>query len=76
MDDFDEEGIVQLRKEKGRELKNLQGRIRKLKKEIAKGEFEGLIIDRSEYQQEIDTKSINWLGNFRRKNALGGEFLS
>ena len=32
-----EEGVVQLRKEKGEEMKNLKGRIKKLKKEIEKG---------------------------------------
>ena len=37
MDGFEEEGIVQLLKEKGAEMKNLQGKIRKLKQEIKMG---------------------------------------
>ena len=37
-------------------MKNPQGRIKKLKNEIEKGEFKGLIIDRSQYQQDIDTQ--------------------
>ena len=50
---FDKEGIFQLLKEKGQDIKNPPCRIKKLK-EIEKGEFAWLIIDRSKSQQGIN----------------------
>ena len=45
---------------------NPQGRIKKSKKEIEKGEFEGLIIDRPKSQQEIDTQIDQLDGGFQK----------
>ena len=57
-------------------MANLQGRIKKMKNEIEKGELEGLIIDRSKSQQEIDAQ-IDQLGEeFRGEEDSGGEFMS
>ena len=50
---------------------NLQGRIKKLKKEIEKGEFEGPIIDRAKSQQEIDTRIDQLDGRFRKTGCSG-----
>ena len=44
----------------------MQGKLKKLKKEIGKGEFELLTIGRSESQQEIDTR-IDLLDDESRK---------
>ena len=50
-----------------REMKNSQGRIKKLKKSIAKGEFRGSIIDRAKSQQGIDTQIDQLDGEFQKK---------
>ena len=66
--DFEEEkGLFSFRG-KDQEMKNSQGKRRELKKEIEKGEFEGLIIDRSQSQQEVDTQ-IDRMMSFERKKA-------
>ena len=76
MADFDkEEGLVQPQKEKGQEMKKLHDRIKKLKKEIDKGESEGLIIGRSKSQQEIDTR-IDQLAAEFQKAECHGRFLN
>ena len=51
-------------------MKNPQGKIRKLKIAIGKGEFGGSVVDQSKPQQEIDAKSIDWLASFERKKVL------
>ena len=53
-------------------MKNAQGEIRKLKKEIEKGEFGGLIIDRAKSQQEIDTQIDRLADGFRTKESSDG----
>ena len=53
-------------------MKNLQGRIKKLKKEIESGEFKGLIIDRSKSQQEIDTHIDQLAEEFQKAECPGG----
>ena len=53
-------------------MKNSQGRIKKLKKEIRKGKFEGLIIDRSKSQQEIDIQIVQ-LGEVFQKTECSEE---
>ena len=47
---------------------NSQGKIRQLKKEIEKGEFKGLIIDRSKSQQEVETQIDRLSDEFQKKN--------
>ena len=47
-------------------MKNLQGGIKKSKKEIEKCEFGGLIIDRSKSQQEIDARVDQLAGGFQK----------
>ena len=54
---------------KGKEMKNPQGKIRKLKREIEKGEFGGLIIDRSQAQQDVDTQIDRRGGEFEKKES-------
>ena len=49
-------GIVQLQEDKEKEKKELNSRIKKLKKEIEKIDFKGPIIDRSRTTEEINTK--------------------
>ena len=53
-------------------MKNPQGRIKKLQKEIEKGEFEGLIIGRSKSQQEIDTQIDQLAEEFQKTECSGG----
>ena len=52
-------------------MKNSQCEIRKLKKEIEEGGFNGLIMGRSKSQQEIDTR-IDRLGDEFRKREISG----
>ena len=49
-----------------REMKNSQGRLKKLKKAIEKGEFKGSIIDRAKSQHEIDTQIDQLDGEFQK----------
>ena len=51
---------------KRKRKKNLQNRINKLEKEIEKGEFDGLIIDRSKPQGELTRKLKFRRMNFKR----------
>ena len=53
-------------------MKNLQGRIKDLENEVEKGEFEGLSIDRSKSQQEIDTGVDQLDGEFQKAEGSGG----
>ena len=50
-------------------MKNLQCRIMKLKKEIEKVEFEGLIIDRSKSQQVINTRTDQLDEEFQKEES-------
>ena len=52
-------------------MKNLKGRNKKLKKEIEKGEFGGLIIGRSKSQQAIDTKIDQLAEEFQKAEGPG-----
>ena len=53
-------------------MKNLQGKIRNLKKEIEKWEFEGLVVDLSKSQQGIDTQIDRLAGEFRKNESPDG----
>ena len=50
-------------------MKTLEGRIRRLKEAIGKGEFEGLVVDRSKSQQEIDTQFARSAYEFQKKES-------
>ena len=62
-------GIVQLTKAKEKEMKISQGKIKKLKQEIEKWVFNGLIIDRSKSQEQIDTKIDRLSDEFRKTES-------
>ena len=51
-----EEKIFQLHEEKEKEKEDLNFRTEKMEKEIGKGDFKGLITDRSKTQEEISTQ--------------------
>ena len=53
-------------------MKISQGGIKKLKREIERGEFGGLIVDRSKSQQEIDTQTDRLSGEFRKTESSDG----
>ena len=53
-------------------MKNLKGRIKKSGREIEKWEFEGLIIDRSKSQQEIDAQIDQLDEEFQRAECSEG----
>ena len=59
---------------KGGGVKNSQGKIRKLNGEVGKWEFEGLSVDRSKSQQEIDTQIDRLDDDFQKKVLM--EFTS
>ena len=69
--DFEGEWDMSTSKGKEQEMENSQCKIKKLKKEIEKGEFGRLIICRSESQQDIDTQLDRWSGEFRKKESSG-----
>ena len=51
---------------------NLQGEIRRQKKGDGGGEFDGLIIGRSQSQQEIDAQIDRLADEFRKKESPAG----
>ena len=53
-------------------MKNSNGRIKKLQKEIEKGEFKGPIIDRAKSQHEIDTQIDQLAGEFQKTERSAG----
>ena len=62
----EKEKIVQLQQEKGGGKKDLNFRIKEMKKEIGKGDFKGLITDRSKTQEEVNTQIDVSADEFRK----------
>ena len=53
------------------EMGNLKGRIKKLKKEIEKWDFDGLIIDRPKHQQGIEIQIPQLFEEFQKTECYG-----
>ena len=72
--DFEGERDNSTSEGKGGEMKNSQGKIRKLKKkkDIGKWEFGGLIVDLSKSQHGLIRKSADWMMSFEREKVLMG----